>query len=245
MTEPAHRDRPRGLDRREALTGLALLGGALLTAGGRRAAATPAREAPRVVLPALPWAETALQPHVSARTLGFHHGKHHRAYVDATVKLIQATPFARLSLEEIVRRTAGKPEHAAIFNNAAQVWNHTFYWTSLKPKAAAPTGPLLDRLKRDLGGVAGVKTALVQAGLAQFGSGWAWLVVERGKLKVTRTPNAETPLTQGQTALLTIDVWEHAYYLDFQNRRADYLQAVVDHLLDWDRAALRLKAAPR
>ena len=245
MTEPAGQDRTRGLDRREALTGLALLGGALLTAGGRRAGATPAREAPPIVQPPLPWADTALQPHVSARTLGFHHGKHQKIYVDVTNKLIERTPFARLTLDEIVRRTAGKPEHVALFNAAAQVWNHTCYFQSLKPRCAAPSGLLLERLKRDLGGVDGAKKALVQAGLAQFGSGWAWLVSDRGKLKVVRTPNAETPLTQGQTALLVIDVWEHAYYLDFQNRRADYLQAVVDHLLDWDRAALRLKAAPR
>jgi superoxide dismutase, Fe-Mn family len=144
-----------------------------------------------------------------------------------------------------VRRTAGKADQAGLFNNAAQSWNHSFYWQSLKPKAAPPRGALLERLRKDLGGPTGAKTQLVQAGMTQFGSGWAWLVLDGGKLKVVKTANAETPLGRAQTPLLTIDVWEHAYYLDYQNRRADYLQAVVDHLLNWDFAAANLKAAKK
>jgi Fe-Mn family superoxide dismutase len=236
--------RDTGLTRRELLGGIAL--GCTVVAGSglglSRAAAAPAKG--RIVLPPLPWAETALQPTISARTIGFHHGKHHRAYVTKTVALIQGTDLEKLPLAEIVRRTAGRPERAAIFDNAAQVWNHSFYWSSLRPKPAAPSGALLRRLG-DLGGVAGAKKELVQAGLAQFGSGWAWLVSDGGKLKVVKTPNAETPLTTGATPLLCIDVWEHAYYLDYQNRRGDYLTAVVDHVLDWGFAAKNLRAAKR
>ena len=236
-------DRSRGVTRRDLLGGVAL--GCAALVGGRLGAARPALAAPApgpVALPSLPWPEAALQPYVTARTIGFHHGKHHRAYVDNAVKLVKGTPLAQLRLDEIVRRTAGKRDQQGIFNNAAQAWNHAFYWNSLKPKAAAPTGQLLERLRLDLGGLAGAKQALVLAGATQFGSGWAWLVLDGGKLKVTKTANADTPLTQGQIPLLTIDVWEHAYYLDYQNRRGDYLQAVVDHLLNWDFAAANLKA---
>jgi Fe-Mn family superoxide dismutase len=237
-------DRSRGMTRREALGGIAV-GGALLAGSGLglvgTAAAAPAPGL--VALPALPWPETALQPLVSARTLGFHHGKHHRAYVDNVIKLIKGTPLEKLRLDEIVRRTAGRGDQVGIFNNAAQAWNHAFYWRSLAPKAAAPTGRLLERLSLDLGGLAGAKRELVQAGATQFGSGWAWLVLDGGKLKVMKTANADTPLAGGKlplpTPLLVIDVWEHAYYLDYQNRRPDYLQALVDHLLNWDFAADR------
>jgi Fe-Mn family superoxide dismutase len=235
-----------GMTRREMI-GAAALGCAVVAGSSlglrRIAAAAPGRAT--VALPPLPYAGTALQPHLSQKTLELHHGKHHKAYVDNTLKLIKGTPLEALPLEEIVRRTAGKAEQAGLFNNAAQSWNHAFYWQSLKPKAAPPSGALLERLRRDLGGLAGAKKELVQAGLTQFASGWAWLVLDGGKLKVVKTPNADTPLVRAQTPLLTIDVWEHAYYLDYQNRRGDYLQAVVDHLLAWDFAAANLKAAKK
>jgi Fe-Mn family superoxide dismutase len=234
------------MTRREMLGGIAV-GGALLAGSGLgfpgSAAAAPA--AGPITLPPLPWPETALQPLISARTIAFHHGKHHRAYVENLVKLVRGTPLAGVPLDAIVRRTAGRGEQTAIFNNAAQAWNHTFYWHSLKPKPAPAGGTLLRLLRRDLGGPDGAKRALVQAGAAQFGSGWAWLVADRGTLKVVKTANAETPHAAGQVPLLTLDVWEHAYYLDYQNRRPDYLQAVVDHLLDWDFAATNLAAVPK
>jgi superoxide dismutase, Fe-Mn family len=231
-----------GLTRRDAITGLAVgcaaLLGSRLVAPGPAAAAAP----PPVALPSLPWAEAALQPYVSARTIGFHHGKHHRAYVDNLLKLLRGTPLEHLPLDEIVRRTAGRTEAIAVFNNAAQAWNHAFYWRSLAPRTAAPTGRLMERLRLDLGGLAAAKKALVQAGTTQFGSGWVWLVLDGGKLGVVKTANADTPLGGRATPLLTIDVWEHAYYLDYQNRRPDYLQAVVEHLLNWDFAAANLQA---
>jgi superoxide dismutase, Fe-Mn family len=235
-------DDSSGLTRREVLGGVALGAAALCgsSVGSLALAAAPAREP--VALPPLPFAEAALQPHVSARTVGVHHGRHHRAYVDNLLKLVRGTPLEKLGLDAIVRRTAGRAAEAAIFNNAAQAWNHTFYWRSLAPKPGAPTGRLAERLRLDLGGPTEAKKALVQAGLAQFGSGWVWLVLDGGRLRVTKTANADSPLTGTAIPLLTIDVWEHAYYLDYQNRRGDYLAAVADHLLSWDFAARNLAA---
>ena len=196
-------------------------------------------------LPALPYAEDALAPVISAQTIGFHYGKHHRTYVDNLNKLIANTEFEGQSLEKIVLATAGKADRAGIFNNAAQVWNHTFYWNSMTPKGGgAPKGKLAEKIEA-LGGLDKVKTDLANAAVARFGSGWAWLVADGDALKIVTTSNAEVPLTQGQTPLLTIDVWEHAYYLDYQNRRADHLKAVIDKLLNWDFAAENLARAKR
>jgi Fe-Mn family superoxide dismutase len=201
-----------------------------------------ARAASPIMLPALPYPENALAPVISAQTIGFHYGKHHKGYVDNLNKLLEANKeFAELSLEKIVTASAGKPESAAVFNNAAQIWNHTFYWSSLSPKGGGkPSGRLAARIDSDFGGFENFKKELAQVAIGQFGSGWGWLVVDSGKLKVVRTPNAEVPFTKGQTPLLTIDVWEHAYYLDYQNRRADYVNAVIDKLIDWEFAAANL-----
>ncbi len=190
-------------------------------------------------LPALPYADSALDPVISANTLGFHYGKHHKAYVDNLNKLVPGTPLADLTLEEIVKATAGKPEQAAIFNNAAQVWNHTFYWRSMRPGGGGkPSAALAAAIDASFGSFDEFRKQFAQVTISQFGSGWGWLVRDAtGKLKVVKTPAAETPLTQGSTPLLTIDVWEHAYYLDYQNRRADYVNAVLDKLINWDFAA--------
>lgn len=191
-----------------------------------------------ITLPALPYPEAALEPVISARTVSFHYGKHHRAYVDNLNKLIAGTPHADQPLDEIVRSTAGNPAAAAIFNNAAQIWNHTFYWHGLKPGGGGEPPAALKNLMQDaFGGVEGCKKQLAEAAVAQFGSGWAWLVLEAGKLKVVKTGNAGTPATQGLKPLLTIDVWEHAYYLDYQNKRVDYVNALIDKLSNWGFAA--------
>ncbi len=206
--------------------------------------ATATQSAPMsatVTLPALPYAENALEPVISAKTLSFHHGKHHRTYVETTNKLIHGTEFAGMPLEEIVRATAGKGDHAAIFNNAAQAWNHTFYWQCLKPKGGGePPAAIKQRMATSFGSVDACKKELAAAAVAQFGSGWAWLVVDGEKLKVLKTADAETPITQNLSPLLTIDVWEHAYYLDYQNKRADHVDALIDKLANWDFAAQNL-----
>ncbi len=195
-----------------------------------------------IQLPPLPWGESALAPHISQETISFHYGKHHKAYVDNTNKMIEGTDLASAALEEIVRAAAGKPDKKGLFNNSAQVWNHSFYWSSLSPKGGGqPGGKLLDRIKSDFGDFAAFKEALSKAAVTQFGSGWAWLVLEGGKLKVEQTPNAETPITSpGKKPLLTIDVWEHAYYVDYRNKRPDYVTVVIDKLLDWEFAAKNL-----
>jgi len=190
------------------------------------------------VLPALPYAESALDPVISANTLSFHYGKHHKGYVDTLNKLVAGTELVGLSLEQLINETAGQADKVAIFNNAAQTWNHTFYWRSLRPKGGGePPAELMDLIKSAFGNVDACKKELATAATTQFGSGWAWLVLEGDKLKVVKTANADTPLTKGAKPLLTIDVWEHAYYLDFQNRRADYVNAVLDKLINWDFAA--------
>ncbi|MBX7221111.1 MAG: superoxide dismutase [Blastocatellia bacterium] len=194
-------------------------------------------------LPALPYAKDALAPHISANTFDFHHGKHHKAYVDNMNKMIDGTPHADKSLDEIIV-AAWTDKNAGLFNNSAQVWNHTFFWNSMTPGGGgAPTGDLADRINSAFGSLDGFKDAFKQAGITQFGSGWAWLVLDNGDLKVTKTPNAELPLTGGQIALLTCDVWEHAYYLDYQNRRPDFLQTYLDHLVNWEFAAANLAKA--
>ncbi len=188
-----------------------------------------------IELPALPYADDALAPHISAETLSFHYGKHHNTYVVNLNNLIKDTDLAGKSLEDIIHATAGDSSKVGIFNNAAQVWNHTFYWHSMSPDGGGkPTGKIAEKIDSDLGGFDKFAEEFKTAGATQFGSGWAWLVLDNGKLKVTKTPNAELPMTQGMTAILTMDVWEHAYYLDYQNRRPDYMGAFLEHLVNWD-----------
>jgi Fe-Mn family superoxide dismutase len=186
-------------------------------------------------LPPLPWAENALEPVISANTISFHYGKHHKTYVDNLNNLVKGTEYESAPLEKIVSETAGKSDKAGIFNNAAQVWNHTFYWNSMRPGGGGkPTGRVAQMIDSAFGGYDNFKKELANACVTQFGSGWGWLVQDGGALKVVKTPNAEVPFTKGQKPLLTIDVWEHAYYLDQQNKRAAYVDAVIDKLLNWD-----------
>ena len=189
----------------------------------------------------LPWDSSALDPVISAKTISFHYGKHHQAYVDTLNKLVEDTPYADMKLEKIVRATAdAQGKEKKIFNNAAQVWNHDFYWRSLTPARTEASGRLASAIARDFGGTAELVAKLAEAGEVQFGSGWAWLVSKDGKLSVEKTANAETPMAQGVNCLLTVDVWEHAYYLDYQNARPQYLEAVLDRLLNWEFAAENL-----
>lgn len=200
-------------------------------------------------LPPLPYAKDALEPHISAKTLEFHHGKHHNAYVTKLNELVQGTELEGKTLEEVILASAKDASKQAIFNNAAQVWNHTFYWNSMKPQgggrptSSGPVGELAKKIDEDFGSFDKFAEEFKAAGVGQFGSGWAWLVLDGGKLKVTKTPNADLPLAHGQTALLTADVWEHAYYLDYQNRRPDYLSVFLDKLANWDYAAANLEKA--
>ena len=230
-----------GLSRR-SFVGMAAGAFAAVAHGVARAAdSAPAA----FTLPALPYGQDALAPVVSAQTLSFHYGKHHQGYVNTLNKLAQGTPFAGKPLEEVVRSAAGQAASAAIFNNAAQIWNHTFYWQSLSPTGGGePPAALLTALQASFGSLDACKTALTEAATTQFGSGWVWLVADKGQIKAVKTPNAETPLTQaGVTPLLTIDVWEHAYYLDWQNKRADYVKAVIEKRLNWAFAADNFKRA--
>jgi superoxide dismutase, Fe-Mn family len=195
-------------------------------------------------LPSLPYAKEALEPHISAQTLEFHYGKHHAGYVTNLNNLTKDTEFSEKSLEEVVKASFADPAKAGIFNNAAQVWNHTFYWNSMKQNGGgSPTGALAAKINADFGSLDKFKEAFKATGVGQFGSGWAWLVLDKGTLKITKTLNAENPLVQGQTPLLTMDVWEHAYYLDYQNRRPDYAQTYLDSLVNWDFAAQNYEAA--
>jgi superoxide dismutase, Fe-Mn family len=195
-------------------------------------------------LPPLPYAENALEPVISANTLSFHYGKHHKAYVDNLNKLAAGTEYESMPLEQVIRDTAGKPDKMGVFNNAAQVWNHTFYWSSLRHGGGGkPSGRIAQMIDSDLGGYDNFRKEFATACTTQFGSGWGWLVAEGGKLRVMKTPNAEVPFTKGATPLLTIDVWEHAYYLDYQNRRPDYANAVIDKLLNWEFATQNLSRA--
>ncbi|MBI1275262.1 superoxide dismutase [Fe] [bacterium] len=192
-------------------------------------------------LPPLPFAPNALEPHMSAETFSFHHGKHHQAYVTNLNNLIAGTEYENLPLEEIIRKTAGDSAKAGIFNNAAQVWNHTFFWHSMKPKGGGkPTGELAGKIDASFGDFDKFKEAFKAAAVSQFGSGWAWLVEEAGELRIVKTANAETPITKGQRPLLTVDVWEHAYYLDFQNRRPDFVESFLANLANWEFAAKNL-----
>jgi Fe-Mn family superoxide dismutase len=230
---------PPALTRRRFLA----RGSALAVATAALGAPWVARAAAPHELPKLPYADTALEPVISAHTIGFHYGKHHAAYATNLNKLLEATPeLAALPLEELIKTTAANPTRAGVFNNAAQLWNHTFYWHSLAAKGGGkPTGALADKINAAFGDVDKFKGELATAANGQFGSGWAWLVAEGDKLAIRRTANADTPVyLQGVKPLLTIDVWEHAYYLDYQNRRADYVAAVIDKLLNWEFAAKNL-----
>ena len=193
-------------------------------------------------LPPLPYAQNALEPVISANTISFHYGKHHKGYIDNLNKLVIGTEFAGMTLEKIITATAGKADKAAIFNNASQAWNHAFYWKSLTPDGGGePPAALKTKIEASFGSVDACKKELATAATTQFGSGWAWLVLDGDKLKVIKTGNADSPLTKGMKPLLTIDVWEHAYYLDYQNRRVDYVNAVLDKLVNWNVAADNLK----
>jgi Fe-Mn family superoxide dismutase len=189
-----------------------------------------------IELPALPYDKSALQPHISAETLEFHHGKHHNAYVVNLNNLIKGTDLESKSLEDIIKAVAGDASKAGVFNNAAQVWNHTFYWNGMKPNGGGkPTGAIAAKIDADLGGYDKFVELFTAAATTQFGSGWAWLVLNKdGKLEVTKTGNADLPLAHGQKALLTIDVWEHAYYIDFRNLRPKYIGTFLEHLVNWD-----------
>ena len=206
----------------------------------------PARERENVMsfeLPPLPFPAGALEPYMSQRTLEFHHGKHHKAYIDTTNKLIHGTPLEHRTLEDVIRATAMDASKKQIFDAAAQVWNHTFFWNSMRPKGGGkPKGDVLQAINRFFGGYEKFREEFKSACVSQFGSGWGWLVLDREKIKILKMPNALNPLSQGLVALLACDVWEHAYYLDYQNRRAEYVNAFLDKLLNWDFAAENLPA---
>lgn len=188
-----------------------------------------------IVLPELPYAKNALEPHISEQTLEFHYKRHHNAYVVNANNLIDGTELAEDSLEEIIRKTAGDASRAGIFNNAAQVWNHTFYWRCMKPGGGGPpSGPIAEKIRAEFGSYETFVEQFINAGVTQFGSGWAWLVLKDDALQITQTANADTPIAHGTTPLLVADVWEHAYYLDYQNRRPDYLSVFVENLVNWD-----------
>lgn len=195
-------------------------------------------------LPDLPYDYNALEPQMSAKTLEFHHDKHHNKYVNNYNEMVQDTPMADQSIEAVIKATYNDASKAGLFNNAAQAWNHTFYWNCMKPNGGGtPTGALADKINADFGSFDKFKDEFKTAGGNQFGSGWAWLVLDNGTLKVTKTPNAVNPIAQGQTPLLTVDVWEHAYYLDYQNKRPDFLQTYIDQLINWDFVAQQMSAA--
>jgi Fe-Mn family superoxide dismutase len=224
-----------GLTRREfvkaALAGTAVLA---VSSAGIPATAEAQKTSPFGV-PSLPYPEDALEPVISARTVGFHYGKHHLGYLYILNDLVQNTPYEKLSLEQIIKETAGVPGKTPVFNAAAQVWNHTFYWNGMKAGGGGkPGGELGKRIEKDFGSYDLFRKEFVNAALGQFGSGWVWLVTDGTVLKVLKTPNADNPITQGMKPLLTIDVWEHAYYLDYQNRRKDFVEASLDRRVNWD-----------
>jgi Fe-Mn family superoxide dismutase len=186
-------------------------------------------------LPVLPYKMNALEPFISENTFNFHYGKHHQAYVNNLNNLVKDNEMSAMTLEEIIKLSKGDVNKAGVFNNAAQVWNHTFYWHSMRPQGGGePQGKLREQIEKDFGGFEQFKEQFKQAGATQFGSGWAWLILEDGKLKVTKTGNADLPLAKGQVPILTVDVWEHAYYLDYQNRRPDYLGIFLENLANWE-----------
>lgn len=195
-------------------------------------------------LPALPYEYTALEPYISKSTLEFHHDKHHAAYVNNYNNAVAGTDLDSKSIEEVIKAIASDASKSGLFNNAAQAWNHTFYWNCMKSGGGGqPTGALADKINADFGSYENFVEEFKKAGATQFGSGWAWLVLDNGTLKVTKTLNADNPLTAGQVPLLTMDVWEHAYYIDYQNRRPDYIGDFVGSLINWDFVAENYAAA--
>lgn len=189
---------------------------------------------PSLALPALPYAQSALEPYISANTLSFHHGKHHKGYFDKTNELIEKTPLKGKSLDEIVLASSKSKAQQKLFNAAAQSWNHSFYWNSMMPKGGgAPTGKIAERITKDFGSYEEFKKQFIQTGVDHFSNGWVWLVLDKNKLKIVDTHDADTPVIRKQKPLLVSDVWEHAYYLDYKNLRKDYLTAFVDHLINW------------
>ncbi|HEY0106714.1 MAG TPA: superoxide dismutase [Rhizomicrobium sp.] len=198
-------------------------------------------------LSALPWDEAALEPVISARTIGLHYRKHHKTYVETLNTLVQGTAYADMKLERVVQATVDAAEGSKekkIFNNAGQVWNHDFYWRSLSPKPTAPSIKLAQAIERDFQSMDGLIAKLAESGAAQFGSGWVWLVSAGGKLSVEKTADAVDPMAKGINCLIGIDVWEHAYYLDYQNERPKYLKAALEKLIDWNFAAENLEKEP-
>jgi superoxide dismutase, Fe-Mn family len=199
-------------------------------------------------LPPLPYEYTALEPHISKRTLEFHHDKHHAAYVKTLNELIAGSKLEQLELEEIIRKTAGaeNDKDRKIFNNAAQVWNHDFFWESLAPNGGGlPPEPLLKRIEGSFGSFDNFRDKFVDAAVNEFGSGWAWLVTEKGKLAITTTHDADNPVTSKSHALWTCDVWEHAYYLDYQQERAEFVKAVIESTANWQFVGKRLVESDR
>jgi Fe-Mn family superoxide dismutase len=195
-------------------------------------------------LPSLPWDEGALAPVISARTIALHYGKHHLGYVKKLNELIAGTRYADLALEHIIAATVGGEETQKIFNNAAQTWNHTFFWSCLRPPSQGKMPrAIATQIDDSFGSLDAFKVKFAQAAVDQFGSGWAWLVARGDKLEILSTSNAHTPITMGATPLLTLDVWEHAYYVDYENRRPEFVNAVIDKLLNWDFAAEQLDKA--
>jgi superoxide dismutase, Fe-Mn family len=195
-------------------------------------------------LPPLPYPKDALEPHISAKTMEIHHGKHHQAYVTTLNTLTKDTPMAIQSLESIILATATDQSKAALFNSSAQTWNHEFFWNCMRPGGGgSPSGDVAQRIDRSFGSLTKFREAFKEAAVTQFGSGWAWLILDGDALKITKTSNAVNPLSQGQTAVLTCDVWEHAYYLDYQNRRPDFVETFLEHLIDWSFVAKNIAKA--
>ncbi len=230
------------LNRREFMLKAGTAGAAFAMVFGRAGGAPAQKQAGSpVALPPLPYASNALAPSISENTISYHYGKHHQAYVNNTLKLIAGTEMEKASLEEIVKKTAGRADQTSLFNNAAQVFNHNFYWKSMKPGGGGePKGRIAEKIRESFGSYKKFAEAFSGAAASQFGSGWAWLVQNGGRLEVVKTSNADTPLTGSATPLITIDVWEHAYYLDYANRRGDYIQAFMEKLLNWDFAEMNL-----
>jgi superoxide dismutase, Fe-Mn family len=235
-------DRSSLLNRREFLTKMGSAGVIVTLALNESANLFGTSQASSSIsLPVLPYAPNALAPVITENTISFHYGKHHQAYVNNTIKMIAGTDLEKAALEEIIKKTAGRADQTALFNNAAQVYNHTFYWNSMKPGGGGePRGKIAEKINESFGSYQKFAEAFSSAAASQFGSGWAWLVLDGGNLKVVTTSNAETPVTTSAKPLIAIDVWEHAYYLDYQNRRADYIKAFVEKLLNWDFAEKNL-----
>jgi len=230
------RDRLSKIDRREFVARIGVAAAAIsMGFVENKTAFASAGASPDIRLPPLPYAENALEPYISEKIISFHYGKHHQGYVNKTLSMVSGTEFESAPLEEIIQKTAGRSDKTALFNNAAQVYNHTFYWNSMKPGGGGePQGRIARGIRQSFGDYGKFVEAFSNAASTQFGSGWAWLVQDGEALKVVQTSNADTPIAKGMKPLITIDVWEHAYYLDYQNRRSDYIKAFVDSLLNWD-----------